>query len=106
MSTIVTDTETIGRLVQEAVSKAVADSLPRLVREATQKQWLTKEELKALTGWSDRTVQHLRDTRQIPFAQHGRKIVYPSRGIEEFLERNGVRTRQSPPRHQQREVGR
>lgn len=56
----------------------------------SKKDWLTKEELINLTGWSERTIQHLRDSRQIPYSQHGRKILYPYKGICEFLERNLV----------------
>lgn len=39
MSTIVTDVATIKRLVQQAVTEAVSEELPDLVRKATQKQW-------------------------------------------------------------------
>lgn len=61
--------------------------------KAPNKQWLTRTELKELTGWSDRTLQHLRDSRQIPFSQHGRKILYPTDGIYKFLEENRVEVR-------------
>ncbi len=85
MSVIVTDVDQIRSLIQEAVRDAVESELPDLVRKATQKKWLTRDELRELTGWSYRTIQHLRDSRQIPFSQHGRKIVYPTAGIEQFL---------------------
>lgn len=95
MSTIVTDAAAIERIVGESVRRAMESALPPLVRAATQKPWLTKADLKALTGWSDRTIQHLRDTRQIPFSQHGRKITYPTDGIEAFLQANGVPARET-----------
>lgn len=87
---ILTDTETLARLIQEATERALRDQLPPLVREATRKSWLTKDEVRSLTGWSERTLQHLRDSRQIPFAQHGRKILYPTAGIEAFLAKHRV----------------
>lgn len=59
-------------------------------KNQSKKDWLTKEELISLTGWSNRTIQHLRDSGQIPYSQHGRKILYPYKGICEFLERNLV----------------
>lgn len=92
---IVTDESVLNRLVNQAVSHALEEHLPRLVRKATRRPWLTKEDLKEMTGWSDRTIQHLRDTRQIPFAQHGRKILYPAEGIEQFLRNHHILPRTS-----------
>ena len=72
--------------IREAVAQAVREQVPDIVREATAKPWMTKDELMELTGWSSRTLQHLRDTNQIPFSQHGHKILYPRKGIMQFLE--------------------
>ena len=94
MSTIVTDADQIKSLIQEAVREAVESELPALVRKATQKQWLTRDELQELTGWSYRTIQHLRDSRQIPFSQHGRKILYPAAGIERFLKEHKIKPKE------------
>lgn len=81
------------RRVASAVVDALDERLPRLVRKATEKPYLTREAVKGLTGWSDRTLQHLRDTRQIPFIQDGRKILYPTQDFYEFLEERRVQTR-------------
>lgn len=93
MHGIISDPEAIQRFVREAVTDAIREELPALVRAATQKPFLTKEEVMDLTGWSERKLQNLRDTRQIPFVQHGRKILYPTQGLEEFLNAHCVRTR-------------
>ena len=93
MSSLITSPEDIRHYVREAVFDAVRQELPGLVREATQKPFLTREEVKQITGWSDRTLQHLRDSRQLPFVQHGRKITYPSRGLYEFLDAHNVISR-------------
>ncbi len=90
MSTIVVDLDTIRDMIREAVRDVIAAELPALVENAVRKPWLTKIEIQEWTGWSDRTLQHLRDTRQIPFTQHGRKILYPTRGIEAFLKAHRV----------------
>lgn len=66
--------------------RILREELPDLLKKLGKKDWLTKEELIELTGWSSRTIQHLRDTNQIPYAEHGRKILYPRKGIEEFLD--------------------
>lgn len=78
------ESEELRKLLQEEL-KAIHGNLIN-----NKKDWLTKEELMNMTGWSARTIQHLRDTRQIPFSQHGRKILYPYSGIVKFLEKNTV----------------
>ena len=85
--------EDLQDLINQAVSNAVREQVPEIVREATAKQWLTKQDLKELTGWSERTIQHLRDSDQIPYAKHGHKILYPRQGIMEFLEVHHVKPR-------------
>lgn len=82
----------LQKAIREAVRLEIMEKFPELIHEATAKPWLTKEELMDLTGWSSRTIQNLRDTRQIPFSQHGHKILYPRKGIMEFLENNHVKS--------------
>lgn len=86
--------EDLQEIIGRAVSEAVREQVPQIVREATAKEWLTKEEVKELTGWSSRTLQNMRDTKQIPFSQHGHKILYPRKGIIEFLEDHHITPRQ------------
>lgn len=69
----------------------IRDEVPKLIQELGKKEWLTKQELMKLTGWSSRTIQHMRDSKQIPYTQHGRKILYPREGIMNFLEANYIR---------------
>jgi len=90
MSTIVVEEETLIGIISDAVKRTVTNQVPRIVHEATKKKWLTKEELKILTGWSDKTIYNLRKERKIPFSQHDRKILYPRDGIEEFLQEGYV----------------
>lgn len=75
--------------LREAVSEAVADildkKLPSIIRKSQRSEWLTTKELRELTGWSYRSQKHLRDTNQLTYCQHGRKIVYPTKSIEKFL---------------------
>lgn len=83
--------EDLQDLINQAVSNAVREQVPEIVREATAKQWLTKHDLMELTGWSERTIQHLRDSDQIPYSKHGNKILYPRQGILEFLEDHHIK---------------
>ena len=92
---IVTTPAELRRLVAEAVRDAVRAELPGLVQEATRKPYLTPREVRDLTGWSSRTLQHLRDTRQVPFVQSGRKVLYPTDGVDDFLARNTVVARRA-----------
>jgi len=91
MNTYISTKEELNTAIQQAVSEAVKESLPELIRRATAKEFLTKDELMKLTGWSSRTIQSMRDTRQIPYSQHGRKILYPYEGIIEFMKANHIK---------------
>ena len=95
VSVVVTNPETLRIIIRAAFDDAVSESLPDLVRKATTKQYLTGQEAQEYMGLSRRKLQYLRDTRQIPFVQHGRKILYPSDGIEQFLQDHRISVRPS-----------
>lgn len=90
MNTYIATKDELSEIVFKAVRKLFQDELPALIRQAKRKPWLTTDELMDLTGWSRRTCQYLRDERRIPFSQEGRKILYPTKGIEEYLEGNKI----------------
>lgn len=85
--------EDLQELIRDAVRQAVKSEIPGIVREATAKDWLTKKELQDLTGWSNRTIQYMRDSEQIPYSQHGYKILYPRKGILKFLEDHHIKAK-------------
>jgi hypothetical protein len=85
MTVIVTDVENIKIIISEIICEVLSEEPPKLIREALRKEYLTQKELKELTGWSQRKMFYLRETRQIPFIQHGRSVLYPYDGIIEFL---------------------
>jgi hypothetical protein len=91
MTTIITaDSETLRTLIRDAVAEAVSEQVPGIVKQATAKDWLTKTDVLEMTGWSERTLQYMRQSRQIPFSKHNRKIMYPSDGIQQFLTDHNV----------------
>ena len=94
MTTIVTTHEEIKKIIAEAVSHTVKEQLPEAIRRGTQKPYLTGEELMKLTGFSKRHLVYLRQSKKIPFIQHGRKILYPTEKIEKFLNENYVKARE------------
>jgi hypothetical protein len=93
MTAYITTREELHQVVCEAFEIALKDQLPGIISEATAKPYLTKEELMELTGWSARTLTNLRHTNQIPYSQHGYKILYPRSGILKFLEDHKISPR-------------
>ncbi|MEX1014161.1 MAG: helix-turn-helix domain-containing protein [Candidatus Paceibacterota bacterium] len=83
-------TEEIFKVVKEAVEELMEKKLPSLLRKAQRKPWINTNELMELTGWSRRTIQYLRDKKRIPFSQEGKRILYPTDGIEEYLRSNQI----------------
>ena len=67
---------------EKALRKAFDNYRPSVMKE----RYLTGEEVCAYLHISPRTLQNLRDTRQIPFTViGGRNIIYPESGIRETL---------------------
>jgi transcriptional regulator of met regulon len=91
MQTYIPTRTELDSAISEAVERTMRSLVPEIIRKATAKEFLTKEELHEMTGWSSRTIQNLRDTRQIPFTKHGKKILYPYNGIMEFFKKNHVK---------------
>lgn len=87
---VIMDAVGARELLASIISEEISRCLEGFSSLTQTKAWLTRQEIKELTGWSDRTLQNLRDSGQIPFSQHGRKILYPRTGIMEFLEANTV----------------
>ena len=87
--TIITDDD-LNIIIQNAIDKALIKSINSLEDKLIKHSYLTKAEVIELTGWSDKTIQNLRDHKQIPFIKHGRKILYPAKGIYDFLKLNTV----------------
>jgi excisionase family DNA binding protein len=78
----------LDETVRKAVAELLKSELPTLLRKVNRKEWLNTNELMELTGWSRRTVQYLRDENKIPYSQEGRRILYRTSDIEEYLESN------------------
>ena len=87
--TIIADDD-LNIIIQNAIDKALLKSINSLEDKLIKHSYLTKAEVIKLTGWSDKTIQNLRDHKQIPYTKHGRKILYPARGVYDFLKLNTV----------------
>ncbi|MGN8225530.1 helix-turn-helix domain-containing protein [Gracilimonas sp. BCB1] len=86
--TIQLDEDTL-REITSAVKEAVKEQLPILAD--FKKDWLTTDEVMEMMNVSRRTVQNYRDEGKIPYTKEGRKILYPRKGIEEFLKDNMIK---------------
>ena len=93
MQTVVLSPNELTELIDGAVERSISKHVPELLRQAVRKEYLTTDELCALTGWSRRTVQYLRDSRQVPFIQDGRRILFKTDEIEKYLQERRVRVR-------------
>jgi hypothetical protein len=85
-------TKIIEKAVREAISEEMSD-IHKIIRQGITPQYMTKEKVIELTGWSGRTIQHLRDTNQIDYIQHGRKILYPTDALYIFFENHRIKRR-------------
>ncbi|NGP89693.1 helix-turn-helix domain-containing protein [Fodinibius halophilus] len=74
----------------KAIKEAVKEELPKY-QNSFQKDWLSTEEVMEMLSVSRRTVQNYRDEGKISYFQHGRKILYPREGVEEFLRKNMIK---------------
>lgn len=98
MATIVTDSEQIKEAFREVVEGILHECLPPLIQEALYKPLLTRQEVKELTGWSDRQLQYLRDAGKIDFIRREPKVfLYPTEGILRYLRANYVQARGPVP---------
>lgn len=91
MNTYISTKEELQTFIDQAVRKAFSEAIPEINSQNKSKEFLTKQELIKLTGWSGKTIQNMRIRRQIPFVQHGRKILYPYDGIMAFMKANHVK---------------
>ena len=90
MNTYIATKDELSEIVFKAVKTLLTQELPSILRKAKRKPWMNTDELMELTGWSRRTCQYLRDHKKIPFSQEGRKILYPTDGIEKYLSDNKI----------------
>lgn len=97
MSSIITDKEQIREIIRPILREALREIVPPLVQEALYKPLLTRSEVKALTGLSDRQLQHLRDQRHVAFVQRGRVILYDTESLLRFMQEHHIRARGPVP---------
>lgn len=88
---IVTDRDSLHTAVAEAVRKAMLETVPDAVREATAPKWLSREEVCDRYGLTPRQLTYMRSQRSVEYTQHGRRILYSRASLEEWIDEGRVR---------------
>lgn len=94
MKAYITSKEELREIVNDAVSDLFKKELPKILRKAQRKEWLTVEELSELTGWSRRTIYYLKNQERIPYSQENHRILFPTDGIEDYLRSNEIKPKE------------
>ena len=87
------ETVNLGDVIEEIVRRVIREEVPVAVEQGTIKPYLTKRELKDLTGWSDRQIEYKKSKHEIPFIRRGRLVLFPTQEIFAYLEEGRVPVR-------------
>jgi len=90
MKVIVTTQEELKEIINDAVERTFKQLMPKAIRMAKEKEWLTIDEVMERLTCSRRHIQYLRDNPRITFYPEGRAIRYQVTDIREFMKRNKV----------------
>jgi DNA polymerase III psi subunit len=93
MSIILTTPEELKGIVDRAVKEALRDVLPKVIRQASKKEWLNTDDVMEYLQCTRRHIQYLRDSEQLPYSQNGRTIRYHIDDIDTFLKNHKVKGR-------------
>ncbi len=93
MNAFIPDRTALNQAISQALEEQLENRLVSLIRKATRKEWLSTNDVMELTGWSKRSIQHLRDNKRIKFFQEGHRILYRHDDIEAYLESISVEPR-------------
>lgn len=80
----------VAEAVRPAVAAALADSLPEVLRRASLPLYLTKQQVRELTGWSPRKVDYIVAECRIPVVRRGRTVLFKAADIEAYLQEGYV----------------
>ena len=82
--------EDLEKLISRITKETLEDVLPKVIREATRKEWLTTEEVTEILQCSIRHVQYLRDSKQLTYSKNGRLIRYHIDDVDALLNASKV----------------
>ena len=82
----------LKQFIRQAVQEEFKTSIPKAIKKANRKEWLTTDEVMEILQCSRRHVQYLRDSNKLPFTQHRRTVRYRYLDVESFLNKGLVKT--------------
>ena len=85
----------LDEVIQRNVRAAILDTIPDVIRDATQKPYLNKKELSELSGWSLRKIQYMMAGEKIPYIKRGRTVLFRSSDVREWLSAGFVPARKN-----------
>ena len=90
---VITSPEELQNQIRDAVESAIAERMPEVIYKATRKKNYTSAEAADYLGISKRSLFHLKQSGQLAFSQHGRKVIYTVEELDEYLQKNKIRRR-------------
>ncbi len=90
MNTYIPSKDELQKAISEAVEAAVTSKLPEIISKVTRKSYYTIDEVAEILSVTRRHLQYLRDTNQISFVQHGRKVYFKAEDLEAFFDDNYI----------------
>lgn len=94
--TIVTDTETLHEILEDAVEGVITTRLGDALREAQKPEWMRPEQVEQRFGLTKRQLTYMRNNGNVEYTQRGRRILYRVESIEAWIEAGRV-TPKNPP---------
>lgn len=85
--------EKFREILSDEVESLLERRIPKIIRRANRKEYITTSEFKELTGCSHRVQQYLRDENKIAYSQEGRKIFYRTEDVEKFMDERRIKAR-------------
>jgi len=87
---VVASEEQFRDMIREEVESILQQSIPKIMRRANRKEYITTAEFKELTGCSSRVQKYLRNKKKISYSQEGRKIFYKMVDVDRFMDKRRV----------------
>jgi|AntRauTorckE6833_2_1112554.scaffolds.fasta_scaffold02124_2 hypothetical protein len=82
-------------IIERKTASVLKSLIPKIIRQANRKEYLTTSEVQELTGMSSRMQKYHRDEGNLPYSQEGRKIIYRTVDVEKFIEKRRIESASS-----------
>lgn len=73
-------------ILENKFVKLLNQHMPKVVRQANRKPYLSTKDVKELFGISYRMQKYYRDECGLPYVQEGQKFIYDTEELEQFLD--------------------